>query len=36
MVRPTLILLSDAATKAVILERLRAAGEYRRSQSLTA
>ena len=27
--RPTLILLSDAATKAVILERLRTAGEYR-------
>ena len=27
--RPTLILLSDASTKAVILERLRAAGEYR-------
>ena len=26
--RPTLILLSDAATKAVILERLRTAGEY--------
>jgi hypothetical protein len=28
-VRPTLILLSDAAAKAVILERLRTAGEYR-------
>ncbi|MEU4386232.1 hypothetical protein [Promicromonospora sp. NPDC023805] len=27
--RPTLILLSDAATKAVILKRLTAAGEYR-------
>ncbi|MFI2486835.1 hypothetical protein ACH47X_07995 [Promicromonospora kroppenstedtii] len=27
--RPTLILLSDAETKMVILERLRAAGEYR-------
>ncbi|MFD2792907.1 hypothetical protein ACFS27_05020 [Promicromonospora vindobonensis] len=26
--RPTLILLSDSATKAVILERLRTAGEY--------
>jgi hypothetical protein len=28
-VRPVLILLSDAATKAAILERLRTAGEYR-------
>jgi hypothetical protein len=28
-VRPTLILLSDATTKTVILDRLRTAGEYR-------